>query len=331
METISVGVVGCGKIAERHINAYAKLDGVDVTITDIDESKRSVAEEYGVEWCTDPDTLIERADIDAIDVCVPVTAHEDVISQSLGHDKDVFCEKPLARTTAQARRIREKADQTDNIVMVGYLYRFHPAFQFVKEVLDERIIGSPHYAIFRVGGRGSHRPWKHKQAAGGGVGNEMLVHMLDLVFWYFGEPQSAESLHTDTILREREIGGETVQADANDLALLNLDMNDGFSVLCQSDLLTPSYMNYVEIHGSNGSIFTTILDYFPTIVYCQERRGIYDKGRNVREFDRVDLFERELDQFVDCVRTGSKPELNDVADSVAVRSIIESTIEGEPR
>lgn len=327
MTEINVGVVGCGKISERHLRGYQEIDGVSVTLADIvTEKAERLASEYDVSWRSDPGGLLCDSAIDAIDVCVPVTAHGDVISEALDNDKHVFCEKPLARNLKEAQDLQRRTSHAGKILMVGYLYRFHPAFQNLKQVLDDGIIGEPHYAIFRVGGRGSHRTWKHKRDRGGGVENEMLVHMLDLMVWYFGVPTDVERLHSGIVLEKREIDDRTIDATADDNIVLQSKMENGMSVLCQSDLVTPSYMNYVEVHGSNGSVMTSILDYFPTVVYCEEPRGNYEAGRNVTKFSAVDLFKRELDYFIDCVRNREAAEVNSVEDAVEVRRIIDSSL-----
>lgn len=325
---IKIGVVGCGKIAEKHLNAYKKLENVEVTVTDIVEKGKTVAQQYGVHWHDDPDALISGDTVDAVDVCIPTPSHAEVILKALDSGKHVFCEKPLARNLEEALRIQEKAAQAGKVVMVGYPYRFHPAFQFTRDIIRMQIIGEPYYAIFRLGGRGSHKAWKHKRETGGGAGNEMLVHMLDLALWYFGEPQSVDNLYTDIVLKEREIEGKVVEADAEDLILLKLEMAGGVKVLCESDLITPSYMNYIEVHGDNGSLWTSILDYLPTIVYCKEPRGVYDRGHNFFEFPKVDLFERELSRFIECIENGERPAMNSIEDSIKIMRLLESVMKG---
>jgi predicted dehydrogenase len=325
---IRIGVIGCGKIAEKHLNAYKKLGGVDITVTDIVEKGKMIAQNYGVNWYDNFDDLISGNTVDAIDVCIPTPSHTEVILKALDSGKHIFCEKPLARNLEEAIQIQEKAAQAGKVLMVGYLYRFHPAFQFARDILKERIVGEPYYAIFRLGGRGSHKAWKHKRETGGGAGNEILVHMLDLILWYFGEPRNIKNLYMDVILKEREIEGKVVEADAEDLILLKTEMANGTKVLCESDLITPSYMNYIEIHGTNGSLWTTILDYYPTIVYCKEPRGVYDRGNNYFKFPKVDLFEKELDHFIRCIQNDEQPSMNSIEDSVRIMKVIESVKEG---
>jgi len=323
---IKIGVIGCGKIAEKHLNAYKKFKDVDITVTDVVEKGKIIAQSYGVRWYNNPDKLIEREDIDAVDICTPTPSHMKFIVKALESGKHVFCEKPLAVNLEESLQIREKAIQSGKLVMVGYLYRFHPAIQFAREIIRQKIIGDPYLAIFRLGGRGSHKAWKHKRETGGGAGNEMLVHMLDLILWYFGDVKSIENLYTDIVLKEREIEGKVVKANAEDLILLKIEMASGIKVLCESDLLTLSYMNYIEIQGTNGSLWTTILDYFPVIVYCKEPKGGYDRGHNFFRFPRVDLCEKELSYFVKCIQNKGKIVLNSIEDSIKIMEITQSIL-----
>jgi predicted dehydrogenase len=318
-----IAVIGCGKIAEKHLAAYRKLD-VEVVVSDLVERGRMVAENYGAEWSPDPDALLSDPSIDAVDVCTPTPTHADFILRALDERKHAFCEKPLARNLEEAQQIRQKAEENGCVLMVGYLYRFHPAFQFAREAIQEGIIGEPYFATFRLGGRGSHKAWKHKAETGGGAANEMLIHMLDLALWYFGEQQGVENLYTDTILAEREVEGEVVQADAEDIVLLKLTHESGVQSLCQSDLLTPGYMNHVEVEGTNGSIFTSILDYLPTCVYCKDARGVFDRGQNFREFGKVDLFERELGHFLAVINGEEREAVNSVHDSVQLMQVVDA-------
>jgi myo-inositol 2-dehydrogenase/D-chiro-inositol 1-dehydrogenase len=323
---VKIGVVGCGKIAEKHLNAYKKFEDIEVAVTDIVEKGKMIAKHYGVNWHDNPDNLILGNSVDAIDVCIPTPLHGEVILKAMDAGKHVFCEKPLTKNLDEAIQIQEKAIQTNRVVMVGYLYRFHPAFQLGKDIIREGVIGKPYYGLFRLGGRGSHKAWKHKRETGGGAKNEMLVHMLDLILWYFGETKSIKTFYVDTILKEREIEGKVVKINAEDLILLNIEMANGVKVLCESDLITPSYMSYLEVHGTNGSFWTSILDYFPTIVYCKEPRGVYDRGHNFFKFSQVDLFEKELRNFIESIENGKKPTLNSVEDSIKINKIIESAM-----
>jgi predicted dehydrogenase len=251
------------------------------------------------------------------------------VLQALDAGKHVFCEKPLARTAAEAQAIREASRRNQKIVMTGYLYRFHPAFQFVKSLLEQRIIGTPYFALMRLGGRGSASAWKHTAGQGAGAMGEMMAHMIDLATWYFGPTRQATSLWHTTIAPQRVINEESVRATAEDVSVIRL-LSGGVQILCESDLLTPSYMQYVEIQGDNGSIFASMLHYLPTVLYCKEPRGIYDRGNSMYSFPQENLFVRELQCFLEAVERNHW-ELNGLDDSVHVVELLEQLHRGPER
>jgi predicted dehydrogenase len=319
---VNVGVVGCGRIAERHIDGYKRLDGVSVTVADIQPGlAESFAAQHRVDWRRSPDELFEDRSIDAIDVCVPTPFHAGLVIRALGADKHVFCEKPLCETLAEGREIEAAQRRTNRVVMVGYLYRFHPAYQLAKDVLDEGVIGRPHLGVFRLGGRGNTRPWKHQAENGGGAILEMMVHSIDLVQWLIGPITEIRPLASKRLLETRHISGEEVAVTAEDYVLCELRAG-GAEVICQADLATPSYMNYTDIQADNGSLFASILHFLPTIVYCREPRGVYNLGNNFFQFQQVNLFELELAHFIDSLKDPSASR-NSVKESLAVLQMIE--------
>ena len=296
-----VGIVGCGRIGARHVDAYQKMGGTEILVADECEAPaKALADIPGVAAVA-LDELLD-AGLDALDVCVPSYAHHPWILAGLRHGLHVFCEKPLCLKRAEAVEIHDAAAAVQRNVVVGYLYRHHPAFQFMKEILDDKVIGRPHLALARLGGRGSHQPWKH-DVRGGGVIFEMMVHMLDLMEWLLGPLENGRLLHHELILPVREINGEARRARAPDCAVTALEAG-GVRAICQSDLATPSFMNYVEVHGDNGSVTGSILDSMPTMVYCIEPRGVFDRGQNPRQVEPVNLFVKELTDFARTVTEG---------------------------
>jgi predicted dehydrogenase len=298
---VRVGIVGCGRIGARHLDAYQKIGGVQVVVADPNEAAaKALASTPGVTAVGSDDLL--NSQLDALDVCVPSYAHHPWILAGLQRGLHVFCEKPLCLSHHDAAEVREAALSARRNVVVGYLYRHHPAFQFMKEVIDDGIIGGPHLALARLGGRGSHQPWKH-DIVGGGAIFEMMVHMLDLMEWLLGPLDNGHLLHHELLLPVRQINGEAQQVRAPDCAVASLEAG-GVRTICQSDLVTPSFMNYVEVQGDNGSASASILDLMPTMVYCNDPRGLFDRGHNPRQFAPVNLFVKELDEFIKTAEAG---------------------------
>jgi len=156
---------------------------------------------------------------------------------------------------------------------------------------------------------------------GGGAIYETMVHNLDLINWYFGKCNRVKVLSSSTVLPYRTINGRTVSTDADDCTLVELDMN-GVKVFCHSDLISPGYMNYVEIHAENGSVFTSILYHLPTILFLKEQRGIYDQGNNFFTFEQTNTIQLELTHFLEAVKKKAK-YLNSIDDSIKVMEIID--------
>ena len=322
--TVKVGIVGMGKIGGRHFHAYSRIDNVEIRgycdIKNILLEEKSKASNAAV--FHDADSLVASKDIDAVDVCVPTPYHHEIILKALENKKHVFCEKPLTHKLEYAKEIRRKAGNQDKIVMVGYLYRFHPSFELLHDILRNDVIGEPYYAIFRIGGRGGHRAWKHHKDEGGGAMLDMLTHMLDLALFYFGKPAEVELLFMDTLLAERFIDGEKVKASAEDCVFLRTNTEKGLQVFFEADMITPSFTNLVEVHGDNGSFIGSIMPRLPTILYLKEPRDIYDRGETVFNFPPTNLIEKELRHFIDCI-VGSDAPQNSVEDSIKVLEVIE--------
>lgn len=318
---VRVGVIGCGRIAERHVDAYRRLDA-SVTVADqIPELAEQFAERFGAAVASRPQDLLADPEIDAVDVCVPTPAHAALVEAGLDAGKHVFCEKPLCSSVAEAERIEQAQRRSHKQVMVGYLYRFHPAYEYAKEILTEGAIGQPHLAILRLGGRGNTRAWKHDAGSGGGATFEMLVHMLDIANWLLGPLSDAERLTGRVLLPQRRIAGDVVKATAEDYIVARFTAG-GVEVLCEADLVTPSYQNFCEVHGDNGSLLTSIQAHIPTVLYCSQARGIHDIGNTIRHFPTVNLFELELKHFLDTVASGDAAT-DTVEESKRLISLIE--------
>ena len=148
---IKAGIIGAGKIAERHISGYKRF-GVEIVITDADDGvAERIGRDYSINIVKSSEEIFDDPGLEIIDVCTPVTTHKDIILEAVKKKKHVFCEKPLCLNLNEAYQIKGAAENAEKLLMVGYLYRFHPAFQKVKEWLDGGLIGKPYFGIFRIG------------------------------------------------------------------------------------------------------------------------------------------------------------------------------------
>lgn len=334
---LRVAILGCGKQAPKHIKGLRSVPGVQIVLADVrPELARSLGEKENLPWVEDLEEVFADPGIQAVDICTPTPSHPELILAAIRNGKDFFCEKPLSDSPAIARQVAGATRQSNSIGMIGYVYRFAPVFELGKRLFENvpaggvsSALGQVTLAHFRIGGRGSHQLWKHRRATGGGAANEMLVHMLDLAMWYFGPVRDAQLLEKKLIRPQREIGGRMEEVDAEDFILVELQMESGVTVICQADLLTPAFTQFVEVQGDNGSFMGSIDREMPSFIYCNRESDGWKQGRTVLEFDWTNLFETQMAAFIHAVRTRTAPSRCTLEDSVQLLEVMEMLL-GEP-
>ncbi len=330
MSKVKIGIIGCGKQAEKHLSGLKKLSGVDFVVADIrEEASRTFAEKSCVQWVAGPADIFADQSVRAVVICTPTSAHVDLIKEAVKTGKDVFCEKPLAGPNGDLSELDAMAKSAGRIVMIGYVYRYVPILEeghrlFRKLDVGGRslIMGKPLTAFFRLGGRGSHQAWKHRKTSDGGAINEMLVHMIDLANWYFGPLAGVEVVSHSLKLPQRQINGDLVDADADDYVVVKCIGEGGVEIICQADLVTPAFSQYVEIQAENGSFMGSIQADMPSYVFLREGRGGYQTGRTELRTGQRNLFDVQMLAFAEAVLKRQQPDRNSISDSIQLMHIL---------
>ncbi len=331
MNKLKIGIIGCGKQAPKHISGLAKLSGVELVLCDNrPEAAERLANESKLPWVPDVRAIFADPDITAVDICTPTSSHRPLIQSALASGKHFFCEKPLCEREEEARLIEQLLVEHQRIGMIGYVYRFAPVFELgqrlfkdVPQTGESLELGRVVTAFFRIGGRGSHQTWKHLKAQGGGAINEMLVHMLDLALWFFG-PAREVSILTKGLLRpKRVINGVEETVDAEDQVLVKLHMKSGVEVICQADLLTPAFTQFVEVQGENGTFMGSIQPDMPSFLHLDKGVAGYQAGKTTLNFGPRNLFEAQMAEFVQSVCTQTPPQRCTIQDSLELIKTME--------
>lgn len=331
MDKIRIGLIGCGKQAPKHVRGLSKIPGLEVVLADSQQpAAEQLACDTGLPWVRSVAEIFSDPTIRAVDICTPTPSHTPLIKSAIESGKDFFCEKPLCDGSEDARVIAKLVRERRRIGMVGFVYRFAPVFEMGKRLLqgvpetgESLGLGRVVSALFRLGGRGSHQVWKHRKNAGGGAINEMLVHMLDLALWYFGEPESAKILHKDILRPKRIIQGREEQVDAEDYVITRLWAKCGVEILCQADLVTPVFTQFVEIQGENGTFMGSIQPDMLSFIHCDKPAAGYEAGKTMLAFGKRNLFEVQMAAFIQAVKTQVPPALCTIDDSVQLLSTLE--------
>jgi len=331
MKTIKVGVIGCGKQASKHVNGLKKIPGTEMVVADIrPDIAREMATQTGCGFLENPAQVFDDPNVRAVVICTPTQTHAPLIKQAIASGKHVFCEKPLSDRIEEIEELKGHAAETERVVMVGYIYRFVPAFEEGFRIFREMqingeslILGRPITGYFRIGGRGSHQAWKHRKETGGGAINEMLVHMIDLANWYFGPLSDVQVISNQLHLPERTINGETVKADAEDFILLRCKGESGIEIVCQADLVTPAFSQYIEVQGENGSFRGSIQQDSPSFVFLNEGRGGYAAGKTMLSYSQRNLLDHQMLSFILAVLQNIPNDSNTIEDSLQLIQIID--------
>lgn len=319
---VTVGIIGCGKIAENHIKALREL-GVNLLISDTNlETAQHLSKKYNAQLARAPEDLFSSSSVDVIDVCTPTIHHYSNIMKGILAKKHIFCEKPLCDEIRQAYEIKGAVANSSSVLMVGYLFRFHRAVQFAKDLVDGNILGDIYLSSFRLGARGEHRFWKHRKELGGGAINEVLVHELDLAIWLFNEPIDVKLLQAETIRPQRMIENVLVETDVEDYVLVKLTFQNTVA-FCQADLVSPGYMNFFEIHGTNGSFFGSILNTMPSRLFLKKSIGSFRSGEHLQVFPEENVFKSEWEHFFRTMAAGHGNQ-NSIDDSIKIVEVLQN-------
>lgn len=189
---LKVGIVGCGGIANgKHMPSLAKLKTVEmVAFCDIVvEKAEKAAKEFGTadaKVYSDYKQLLKDKSIDVIHVCTPNKSHADITVDSLEAGKHVMCEKPMAKTAADARRMVEAAKKTGKKLTIGYQNRFRTDSLFLNKLCRANELGEIYMAKAHAIRRRAVPTWGvflNEEEQGGGPLIDIGTHALDLTLW----------------------------------------------------------------------------------------------------------------------------------------------------
>lgn len=226
---LRVGMVGYAFMGAAHSHAWRTAPRffdlpLDPQLTALcgrnDDGVRAAAGKLG--WGsveTDWRRLIERDDIDLIDICTPGNTHAEIAIAALEAGKHVLCEKPLANSVAEAERMTEAAEAAARhgvLSMCGFSYRRTPALALAKRMVEEGRLGTirhvrAQYLQDWLSDENAPMTWRlDKSKSGSGSLGDIGAHSIDAAQWVTGQQISGVSALLETFVNERPLGGDLV-------------------------------------------------------------------------------------------------------------------------
>ena len=219
---LRIGMIGYGFMARAHSNAYCKVNHFfeleyEPVLKAVCGRNKDKAQEFAANWGyqaveTEWKKLVQRDDIDAVDICVPNNLHKENATAAAKAGKIVLCEKPLAMNSTEGAEMCDAVEKAGVPNMVWYNYRRIPAVALAKQLIDEGRLGRIfHYrAMFLQDWtikedlpQGGAALWRlDAAAAGSGVTGDLLAHSIDTALWLNGSMKSVTAM-TETFVKER--------------------------------------------------------------------------------------------------------------------------------
>lgn len=324
---IRIGVIGLGMMGRTHIEAYDHIEGAElVGIADIDP-KRAAGDFSGV-WSnidtsnkqqldmsrikgyTDPRKLIKSPDVDVVDICVPTPDHPKLAVAALKAGKHVVCEKPLARSSREGKKIVAAAEKAKGFFMPAMCIRFWPAYVWLKQAVSEKRYGPVKAACFRR--LGCPPPgWFLEGDKSGGALLDLHVHDVDFVYWLFGKPSSVYSR------------GYAKVTGAIDHVVTQYAYEEVPLVVAEGGW---------AFQGGFNFRMDFIVNFESATVAFEGNKLTLSQGKAQEiALDPGMGYQKELEYFLSCVRSGQAPSVVTAADALEDVKLIEAELKSIQR
>jgi predicted dehydrogenase len=294
METLKVGVMGVGRMGQRHCRIYSNLRRVQLAgVCDVDrDTGAKAARQYEAPFYADLDELLDN--VDAVSLATPTPAHFDLALHCLKRRRHVLIEKPITETIEQAEALTEAAEASGLVVMVGHIERFNTAYMELKNVLESMKVLAVN--VRRLSAfEGSNTDVD--------VVLDLMIHDADLVLDLIGqEPTTIQAY------------GLTAFSGVTDHATVQLGFEAGPLLTLTTSRVTEQKVRAIEVTAQeaylecdllNKSISVhrrTIGEYLP-----HANQGLKYRQESIVERIHVPTFEPlflELQHFVGCAMDG---------------------------
>ncbi len=319
METIGIGIIGSGFIAEIHAEALRTVPGARIAaVASPTEGKAAAfAAKHGVPHAyTDYRALLDRPDVQIVSLCLPNDRHCEATEAAAAAGKHVICEKPLCVTPAEADRMIDACRRAGVKLMYAEELCFTPKYVRAKQLVDDGALGEIYLVKQSEKHDGPHAPWFWDvQRSGGGVALDMGCHAVEFFRWMLGAPGGGRRLIT-SVYAQMGTHVHRDKTEGEDNALLILEFEGGAVGMAEESWSKPGGMDdRAEVYGSKGQTYADLLhgnalETFSQVGYgyAVEKAGS-TQGWSFTMFEELWNygFPQELAHFVECVRHDRQP------------------------
>lgn len=348
MKKVTVGIIGCGGIATaKHMPSLAKLDCVELTaFYDISEEKaKNAKEKFGSESAkvySDYREMLQNESIDVIHVCTPNDSHAEISIAALEAGKHVNCEKPMAKTAAEARLMLEAAERTGKKLTISYQNRFRPDSQYLYQACRNGELGEIYFAKAHAIRRRAVPTWGvflDEEKQGGGPLIDIGTHALDLTLWMMDnfEPKAVLGMAYHKLSQKKNAANawgpwDPEKFKVEDSAFGMITMKNGATIILESSWA----LNTLDVGEAQCTLCGTEggADMRDGLRINGEKYGklytnhIQTDGKGVAFFDgqKEKDADVEMRQWIDCILNDKEPMVTP-KQALVVSEILEAIYE----
>ena len=265
------GIIGCGRIAERHAKLIQSFGSLVAVCDIIEEKAKKLAAIYNATACnSEIDMLQHHPEIDIVAVCSPNGLHAIHTINSLNAGCHVICEKPMALNVDDCKKMISNAEKNNKKLFVVKQNRFNPPVEAVKQLIDEGRLGK----IFNVQlncfwNRNNEyyaSTWKGSKSLDGGTLFTQFSHFIDLLYWLIGDIDEVVSYtanyHHKNIIEFEDTGVAIFKFTSGPIGAINFSINS-FDKNMEGSLTVLGEKGIVKIGGEylNKLEYQHIKDY----------------------------------------------------------------------
>ena len=344
--TIGVAVVGTGFGQKIHIpglQAHHRTNAIAVYHRDLDKAQ-AIADSHGIPHaCDSVEAIVALPQVEAVTVATPPFAHYPMATTVLQAGKHLLLEKPTALNAQEARSLQALAQQQQVAAVMDFEFRFVPAWQRLKELLQEGYVGKKRLIKIDwiAGSRANPERvwnWYARRDQGGGALGSIGSHMFDYVHWLFGPIKRLSANLSTSISQRPEPSSDTYRpVDSDDTCSISLELQDGTPVqVTLSAVALAGRGHWIEVYGEQGTLVlgnSRQKDYINGFQLQGSHQGqplaaldiperlafprVYDDGR-------LAPFIRVIDHWVSCIDRG-QPSPPSLADGVRSQQLMDLT------
>ena len=285
MKKLGVAVIGTGFWGRNHARVFKELEETELlAVCDINaERAKNAAKQFGVKAYTSIGKLLKRKDVEAVSNCVWSLNLAKETLKALKAGKHVLVEKPMATNVKQAEKLLETAEEEGLHLSVGFLMRFIPGIQHMKNAIEDKTIGN---LVCATAKRVSEWP---ERIGDVGVVKDIAIHDIDIIRYLFGEEPIAVYAKTGSMKHKK----------FEDYAQIMLTFEGGKSAFIESNWLTPYKTRTLVVTGSKAIM---------KLDYITQELTIEDAKKTIQpRYPWQEPLKLELQHFANCILKKEKP------------------------